>query len=182
MQELDSCQQLFLLEPDNKWVLLTIIWLMKSIDPIKFKNEIMSNLKQLEDVDSLRRNYYSDLRSKFIWEEVITELSTPQVDMSGQHLTRCYNAHLLYAVTELNLSNNDLINADGLNHLQKLVTLILSNNKIVCCRGLINMPCLKHLDLQNNCIKSKTDLERVQQTCSALQELLTDGNPLDTLN
>jgi len=83
--------------------------------------------------------------SKFIWEEVITELSTPQVDMSGQHLTRCYNAHLLYAVTELNLSNNDLINADGLNHLQKLVTLILSNNKIVCCRGLINMPCLKHL-------------------------------------
>jgi len=35
---------------------------MKSIDPIKFKNEIMSNLKQLEDVDSLRRNYYSDLR------------------------------------------------------------------------------------------------------------------------
>lgn len=42
-------------------VLLTIVLLMKSLDAAAYKEQIMSNLDKLSQVDSYRKYYYLDL-------------------------------------------------------------------------------------------------------------------------
>jgi len=61
-EQLKSYNQLSEMEPNNKWALLTGILLMKKIDFKKFYNDILNNLSALSKVDSLRKNYYKDLR------------------------------------------------------------------------------------------------------------------------
>lgn len=61
-EQLESYNQLSEMEPNNKWALLTSILLMKKIDLKKFYTDILNNLSALSKVDSLRKNYYKDLR------------------------------------------------------------------------------------------------------------------------
>lgn len=61
-EQLKSYSQLSEMEPNNKWALLTGILLMKKIDFRKFYSDILNNLTALSKVDSLRKNYYKDLR------------------------------------------------------------------------------------------------------------------------
>ena len=46
-------------------VLLTIVWLMRAIDPLKYEQQTLDYLGKLQAVDSMRTNYYNDL-SKYI--------------------------------------------------------------------------------------------------------------------
>lgn len=50
------------MEPDNKWALLTGIYLMKNIDFVQFYSKIIETLGVLKEKDNLRENYYNDLR------------------------------------------------------------------------------------------------------------------------
>lgn len=61
-EQLKSYNQLSEMEPNNKWALLTSILLMKKVDFKKFYTDILKNLSALSQVDSLRKNYYNDLR------------------------------------------------------------------------------------------------------------------------
>lgn len=61
-EQLKSYNQLSKMEPNNKWALLTGVLLMKKIDFKKFHIDILNNLSTLSKVDSLRKNYYKDLR------------------------------------------------------------------------------------------------------------------------
>lgn len=61
-EQLKSYNQLSKMEPNNKWALLTGILLMKKIDFKQFYTDILNNLVALSKVDSLRKNYYKDLR------------------------------------------------------------------------------------------------------------------------
>lgn len=61
-EQLKSYNQLSEMEPNNKWALLTGILLMKKIDFKKFYIDILNNLTALSKIDSLRKNYYKDLR------------------------------------------------------------------------------------------------------------------------
>lgn len=61
-EQLKSYNQLSKMEPNNKWALLTGILLMKKIDLKKFYTDILNNLMLLSKIDSLRKNYYKDLR------------------------------------------------------------------------------------------------------------------------
>lgn len=65
-EQLKSYNQLSKMEPNNKWALLTGLLLMKKIDFKKFYTDILNNLTALSKVDSLRKNYYKDLR-KYIF-------------------------------------------------------------------------------------------------------------------
>lgn len=59
--QLKNYEQLSSMEPNNKWTLLTKIFLMKKIDFINYKNQILDNLDVMCKVDPLRSNYYKDL-------------------------------------------------------------------------------------------------------------------------
>lgn len=61
-EQLKGYNQLSKMEPNNKWALLTGVLLMKKIDFKKFYIDILNNLSTLSKVDSLRKNYYKDLR------------------------------------------------------------------------------------------------------------------------
>ena len=66
-EQLANYKQLFELEPQNKWALLTGIILMKSIDFMEFHSNILNDLNLLLKLDKLRYNYYRDLRKCRIW-------------------------------------------------------------------------------------------------------------------
>lgn len=42
-------------------VVLTVVLLMKALDPVKYEAEIMNHIDRLEALDFKRVNYYKDL-------------------------------------------------------------------------------------------------------------------------
>ncbi|XP_067934771.1 geranylgeranyl transferase type-2 subunit alpha-like [Watersipora subatra] len=177
-KELESCQELFELEPENKWVLLTIVLLMNSLDPDKYEDEITHNLQKLMLVDSYRANYYRDLQSRFIWEKTLMGASPSiELDLSHRHLTSLYHQNLLYTVVKLDLSNNKLTSLQGINYLQRLQSLNLSNNRICSSRGLRNMSNLVYLNISNNMLTDREAVDETIATCRGLTEIQLDGNP-----
>ncbi|CAH2294399.1 geranylgeranyl transferase type-2 subunit alpha [Pelobates cultripes] len=72
--ELKSCKELQELEPENKWCLLTIILLMRALDPLFYEKECLSYFDILKAVDPMRSGYYDDLCSKFQMENAILKM------------------------------------------------------------------------------------------------------------
>ncbi|XP_059140969.1 geranylgeranyl transferase type-2 subunit alpha-like [Physella acuta] len=154
-QELESVRQLMELETDNKWALLTSVLLMKSLDPVKYNDEIMNQTDRLQTLDPKRMNYYKDLRSKFAVERCIDSLapdSSATIILNNQKLTKFYHTELLPFVSTLDLSNNSLRDLKNFSFLQGLTCLDLSSNCIDSCVGLQSLSKLEKLILRNNCI------------------------------
>ncbi|KAG0442677.1 hypothetical protein HPB47_015641 [Ixodes persulcatus] len=61
-KELEVCQALHELEPQNKWPLLTCVLLMRALDGSRFREELEKFLLELSTVDPMRSAYYHDLR------------------------------------------------------------------------------------------------------------------------
>ncbi|TRZ00551.1 hypothetical protein DNTS_008545 [Danionella cerebrum] len=101
--ELESCNQLLELEPQNKWCLLTIILLMRALDPLGHEKETLAHFQTLKDVDPMRSSYYSDLCSKFLVENTVLKMEYAEDLSSVCHLDQ------LLLVTHINLSNNQLV-------------------------------------------------------------------------
>ncbi|XP_057371450.1 geranylgeranyl transferase type-2 subunit alpha-like [Daphnia carinata] len=66
--ELESCQQLRDLEPNNKWVILQVCELLRRINSVENEKEILQLVSQLTKVDPLRRGYYAYFGSKIAEE------------------------------------------------------------------------------------------------------------------
>uniref|UniRef100_A0A668APB8 Geranylgeranyl transferase type-2 subunit alpha n=1 Tax=Myripristis murdjan TaxID=586833 RepID=A0A668APB8_9TELE len=193
--ELQSCNQLQELEPLNKWCLLTIILLMRALDPLGYEKETLAHFQTLKEVDSMRSAYYSDLCSKFMIENTILKMEYAEVrvfSISDKKLTTLCHLDQLLLVTHINLSsnllqrlppqfamlqclevleadNNCIENLEGLYHLPKLEEVYLKNNKIsklADLQPLVSCPKLKHLDLRGNPITETTNIQ------SELAELL----------
>ncbi|KAM7303777.1 geranylgeranyl transferase type-2 subunit alpha isoform X2 [Ixodes scapularis] len=62
-KELEVCQALHELEPQNKWPLLTCVLLMRALDGSGHREEIEKFLVELLTVDPMRSAYYRDLRT-----------------------------------------------------------------------------------------------------------------------
>lgn len=60
-EQLVNYKQLSEMEPENKWALLTGIFLMQSIDVVEFRSSILCDIDVLLKVDKMRCNYYKDL-------------------------------------------------------------------------------------------------------------------------
>uniref|UniRef100_A0A671MFZ0 Geranylgeranyl transferase type-2 subunit alpha n=1 Tax=Sinocyclocheilus anshuiensis TaxID=1608454 RepID=A0A671MFZ0_9TELE len=154
--ELQSCNQLLELEPQNKWCLLTIILLMRALDPLGHEKETLAHFQTLKEVDPMRSTYYSDLCSKFLIENTILKMEYAEVRV-------------------FSLSNKNLTTLCHLDQL--LLVLEADDNAIESLEGLYHLPKLEEVSLRNNQICKLSDLESLA-SCTKLTRLDLCGNPV----
>ncbi|XP_021796777.1 geranylgeranyl transferase type-2 subunit alpha isoform X3 [Papio anubis] len=109
--ELESCKELQELEPENKWCLLTIILLMRALDPLLYEKETLQYFQTLKAVDPMRAAYLDDLRSKFLLENSVLKMEYAEVrvlHLAHKDLTVLCHLEQLLLVTHLDLSHNRL--------------------------------------------------------------------------
>uniref|UniRef100_A0A3Q2ZQY2 Geranylgeranyl transferase type-2 subunit alpha n=1 Tax=Kryptolebias marmoratus TaxID=37003 RepID=A0A3Q2ZQY2_KRYMA len=179
--ELQSVKQLQELEPLNKWCLLTIILLMRALDPLGYEKETLAHFQTLKEVDSMRSAYYSDLCSKFMIENTILKMEYAEVrvfSISDQNLTTLCHLDQLLLVTHINLSSNDLQRLPPqFAMLQCLEVLEADNNFIESLEGVYRLPKLEEVSLKNNKISTLADLQPLA-SCPKLKRLDLRGNPI----
>ncbi|XP_058495378.1 geranylgeranyl transferase type-2 subunit alpha [Solea solea] len=179
--ELQTCNQLQEMEPLNKWCLLTIILLMRALDPLGYEKETLDHFKTLREVDSMRSAYYSDLCSKFMIENTIMKMEYAEVrvfSISDKNLTTLCHLDQLLLVTHINLSSNQLQRLPPqFAMLQCLEVLEADNNSIENVEGLYRLPKLEEVLLKNNKISTVADLKPLA-SCPKLKRLDLRGNPV----
>lgn len=179
--ELQSCNQLQELEPQNKWCLLTIILLMRALDPLGYERETLAHFQTLKQVDSMRAAYYNDLCSKFMIENTILKMEYAEVrvfSISDKNLTILCHLDQLLLVTHINLSSNQLRRLPPqFAMLQCLEVLDADDNHIEELEGLYHLPKLREVSLKNNKISKLSDLQ-VLTSCPKLTSLDIRGNPI----
>ncbi|XP_008305382.1 geranylgeranyl transferase type-2 subunit alpha [Cynoglossus semilaevis] len=179
--ELHSCNQLLEMEPLNKWCLLTIILLMRALDPLGYEKETLGHFQTLKEVDSMRSAYYSDLCSKFMIENTILKMEYAEVrvfSISEKSLTTLCHLDQLLLVTHINLSSNKLQRLPPqFAMLQCLEVLEADNNSIENLEGLHNLPKLEEVLLKNNNISTLAALQPLA-SCPRLKRLDLRGNPI----
>lgn len=179
--ELESCKQLQELEPLNKWCLLTIILLMRALDPLGYEKETLAHFQTLKEVDPMRSAYYSDLCSKFMMENTILKMEYAEVrvfSISDKNVTTLCHLDQLLLVTHINLSSNQLRRLPlQFAMLQCLEVLEADNNLIENLEGLYHLPKLEELLLKNNQISTLADLQPLA-SCPKLKHLDLRGNPV----
>lgn len=184
-QELDSCRLLLQEEPDNKWTMLTMVLLMRALDPLVYEQETDFYLEKLVEVDGFRKGYYKDLRRKFKLENVIErhrktkEDGDRTIDLSNMDLTFLSHMDRLVLMNEVNMSNNQLSSLDGCNFLQCVKFLNVSKNSL--CRitkknSPLRLGYLEELSLADNNI-SNLELLKSLRYCTLLRKLDMRGNP-----
>jgi geranylgeranyl transferase type-2 subunit alpha len=161
-QELQNCNELLELEPDSKWTLYTKVLIMKTMDGDKYHGDIVSGFELLCQIDSKRRGYYQDQRSKAIVEQTLRQVcgakvegGGTEIDLCNKGLTTVYYKERLAFMTKVNLSGNMLKNVDSLlPYLLKCQELILDNNEIHKINNIPLSSCcgkkLKYLSLKSN--------------------------------
>ncbi|XP_029844050.2 geranylgeranyl transferase type-2 subunit alpha isoform X2 [Ixodes scapularis] len=178
-KELEVCQALHELEPQNKWPLLTCVLLMRALDGSRFQEEIEKFLLELTTVDPMRSAYYHDLRSKFAMEIALEGLDANLVcvSLAGKKLTCVHHADHLALVRDVDLSRNRIRSLRPLCFLRSVVRLNLCGNRVLTCLGLEELPHLEWLSLEDNEISSLDGLVPLK-TCRKLTTLLLKGNPV----
>ncbi|XP_076839779.1 geranylgeranyl transferase type-2 subunit alpha [Brachyhypopomus gauderio] len=179
--ELQSCTQLLELEPHNKWCLLTIILLMRALDPLGHERETLAHFQTLKGVDPMRSSYYSDLCSKFMIENTILKMEYAEVrvfSLSDKNLSTLCHLDQLLLVTHINLSSNQLARLPPqFAMMQCLEVLEADNNAIEDLEGLYHLPKLEDVSLKNNQISKLSTLEPLT-SCPKLIRLDLRGNPI----
>ncbi|XP_061744747.1 geranylgeranyl transferase type-2 subunit alpha [Nerophis ophidion] len=179
--ELQSCNQLQELEPLNKWCLLTIILLMRALDPLGYEKETLAHFQTLKEVDSMRSAYYSDLCSKFMIENTILKMEYAEVrvfSVADKNLTTLCHLDQLLLVTHIDLSSNQLrLIPAHFAMLQCLEVLEADDNSIEHIEGVWCLPKLEEVLLKNNKISTLAAL-RPLTSCPKLRRLDLRGNPV----
>ncbi|XP_077105051.1 geranylgeranyl transferase type-2 subunit alpha isoform X3 [Ranitomeya variabilis] len=180
-QELQSCKELQELEPENKWCLLTIILLMRALDPLLYENESLCYFDTLKAVDPMRSGYYDDLRSKFQIENAILKMEYAEANviiLLDKGLTRLYHLDHMLLVSHMCLSNNKLrALPSDLSMLRYIEVLEVDNNEISHLEGVWNLPKLEELSLKCNKIENVLNLQSLC-SCPRLSVLHLQGNPI----
>ncbi|XP_011159500.1 geranylgeranyl transferase type-2 subunit alpha [Solenopsis invicta] len=187
-EQLKSYNQLSEMEPNNKWALLTGVLLMKKIDFKKFYTDILNNLSALSKVDSLRKNYYKDLRSKLLVEYKLLEVWKKEsnleiqskIDLSGLDLTKLHNNHYFSFFEEVNLGANQLENSLHQLSTLRCAKLSLSSNDLTSLKRFPTLCNLEVLSLRNNKLASTKEIINLIKRHKNLKRLDLRNNPVCT--
>lgn len=197
VSEMKSCQQLLELEPGNKWTLLTLIHIMRALEPMEHRDSILSYIEQLIGEDPTRRGFYLDFRSKYLMENEVDKLAVREeipgqppsnpiiskdhggfkVDLSSKGLTSIHYAVYLTGSTEVDLSRNEIRQLESLAQFQNVRSINAAFNRIGSCKGIEFLPLLNSLDLSENLLETFEDLEPLKH-CRDLRRLTLFGNPV----
>ncbi|RMX40363.1 hypothetical protein pdam_00017495 [Pocillopora damicornis] len=183
-QELESCRLLLEEEPNNKWTMLTMVLLMRALDPLSHEKETELYLEKLSQVDCYRQGYYKDLKRKFKLENAIErhrsnkEETRREIDLSNMDLTSLSHMDQLVLMKNVNLCHNQLTSLDECNMLQCVRTMDVSNNNLrfITRRHALKLFLLEELSLSNNNI-TNLDCLRSLEHCTSLRKLDLRGNP-----
>ncbi|XP_050466893.1 geranylgeranyl transferase type-2 subunit alpha [Cataglyphis hispanica] len=187
IEQLKSYNQLSKMEPNNKWALLTGILLMKKIDFKKFYIDILNNLSALSKIDSLRKNYYEDLRSKLLIEFKLLEMwegennveIQSRIDLSGLGLTKLHNNHYFSFFEHVYLDANQLENSlHQFSTLQRCTRLYLSSNGITSLKHFPTLHNLEIFSLRNNKLTSIEEIINLIKRHKNLLSLDLRNNPI----
>ncbi|KAL7977763.1 hypothetical protein Chor_009712 [Crotalus horridus] len=141
--ELESCKELQALEPENKWCLLTIILLMRALDPLVYEQETLRYFAALKSLTSLCHlehlllvthlnlsdNLLSALPPTLAMMRCLEELSLRNNRIQRASALRSLAA--FPALAQLNLQGNPLCETPGVRSelaslLPKVTTILLS--------------------------------------------------------
>ncbi|CAL8102107.1 unnamed protein product [Orchesella dallaii] len=153
-EEISWVQELQEMEPDVKWPICTLIMLMRMVDFVKYKENILNHLDKLMKLDSQRINYYLDLRSKYLIEWKLVECSSlpgldeTVLDLSGLNLTALYYPERMCFQTKINLSNNALKNCEPFRALVNCKELNVSGNNLAKTKLESTIEGLKNLKIE----------------------------------
>ncbi|XP_056019962.1 geranylgeranyl transferase type-2 subunit alpha-like [Ostrea edulis] len=179
-KELEGIQELHSVEPENKWVLLTLLYLMKAIDPMheKYEDDITEAINKLTVVDSKRRAFYLDLKSKFTMEKIldVQDVNTRNMTLTSLGLTSLCHTEWMVLIQELDVSQNYLTSLKPLSNLPCLKVLIANNNSINSVEGLQHCKHLKKLHLQKNALQTVQVFNILSSL--PLEDVNVAGNPL----
>ncbi|KAK7086553.1 hypothetical protein SK128_010526 [Halocaridina rubra] len=178
----ENCVTLDELDPDNKWVLLTLVDILWALDARNYLEKIKQYLAQLQSLDPLRSSYYSDMKSKLAMETTIAHErgaaeSGVVFKLSESNLTRITSSHLLACYTMVDLSSNRLTSIKPLSNLLACKELILNNNNIYDLSALSGLSALEKLHLANNWLCCQDQLKCLQGL-TALVYLDISSNPV----
>uniref|UniRef100_A0A2I3TE56 Geranylgeranyl transferase type-2 subunit alpha n=2 Tax=Pan TaxID=9596 RepID=A0A2I3TE56_PANTR len=161
--------------------LLTIILLMRALDPLLYEKETLQYFQTLKAVDPMRAAYLDDLRSKFLLENSVLKMEYAEVrvlHLAHKDLTVLCHLEQLLLVTHLDLSHNRLRTLPpALAALRCLEVLQASDNAIESLDGVTNLPRLQELLLCNNRLQQPAVLQPLA-SCPRLVLLNLQGNPL----
>uniref|UniRef100_A0A2P2HYN5 Geranylgeranyl transferase type-2 subunit alpha n=1 Tax=Hirondellea gigas TaxID=1518452 RepID=A0A2P2HYN5_9CRUS len=190
----ENCTMLDDVDPNNKWVLLTLVEVLWSLSGSVHRKRAQQILTQLTELDPLRAGYYADCKSKLSIEELTQEYASTCFDASSSSdgastacmfdgskrcLTRVDGLEMLCCCSHVNLSHNNLVNIASLCQLQLCSELLLdSNSSITSLAALATLPCLRYLSL-NDCSLPSTDVLQPLLAISTLERLSLKGNFLD---
>ncbi|XP_028392827.1 geranylgeranyl transferase type-2 subunit alpha-like [Dendronephthya gigantea] len=190
--ELESCELLLEEEPDNKWTILTIVLLMRAINPMKYAEKVESYLERLCGIDYYRKEYYIDLDSKYKLENTIEKHlkefkekeneRSRTIQLTNMKLSYLSHMEQLLLMTHIDLSGNKIRHLDDCNMLRCARNICADNNQldVIVRQGILNLPCLQELSLKNNNIHEISCLN-VLKGCRNLKILNLQNNPIENL-
>lgn len=179
--ELESIKELHGVEPDNKWVLLTMFSLMMAIDRTHsmYKLDIRECMDKLIQIDHKREAYYRDTKSKFILQSILEtqDKNSRQMVLTNEGLTSLCHTEWMLLCTTVDLSHNSLTSIKTMSNLQCLKCLCLDNNHLKDLDGLQYCLQLCQLSVKINDISDAKDI-CILRNNKHLVELNVYGNPL----
>lgn len=179
--ELESIKELHSVEPDNKWVLLTMFSLMMAIDRTYslYKTEITECIDKLLQIDHKRESYYRDIKSKFILQSSLETLdrNCREITLKEEGLTALYHTEWMLLLTSIDLSHNALTSVKSLSNLQCLKSICLDNNNLTDLDGLQHCCHLCELSVKVNELSEAEDIYILQHN-KYLVKINVFGNPL----
>ncbi|CAD5116672.1 DgyrCDS5538 [Dimorphilus gyrociliatus] len=182
--QLENIQQLHDMEEDNKWVLITLIFLLMKIDQFNNYSELVNEyLEKLLRLDPSRKRYYQDLRSKIILEFYMKNYDITDVNLSNKELTstKCNPISSFLLAKNIDLSNNKLTSIDNSHFWQNAEKINLSGNQLTNVTGIEHVLKLSQLDISNNNIKDIDELQNLK-LCSNLSVVNLNGNPIQQVD
>jgi len=119
---------------EKKWTKLNLALVTKTIDDTpEYHDTFLDMFTELESIDSKRKGYYADQRSRFVVEHKLknAQLNEPSINLSNYKLSSLYHKQYFCHVNFLDLSCNRIKSIDMLlPYLIECHTLVLDDNEI----------------------------------------------------